>query len=166
MLFISWLSEPRPRTVGRGPVPRRASVITETVRSLWAADGFRFGGRSRGTGPRATGQATFFVWIEHSRGTGPRATGTVAFCSSHRRARACPSPCLGLNNKRPWPMGCGRFSFRRRDCGKQIICLVSVGQDRPILTRSGSGDPELLRFILIQTTECSRGTGPRATVES
>ena len=31
----------------------------------------------------------------------------------------------------------------RRDHGRQIICLVSVGQDRPILTRSGSGDPEL-----------------------
>ena len=43
MRFISWLSEPRRRTVGRGPVPRRAWDVTETVRSLWAADGFRLG---------------------------------------------------------------------------------------------------------------------------
>ena len=79
-------------------------------------------------------------------------------------ASGFPSPCLGLSSKRPWPPDCGRFSFRSVDHGGQIICLVSVGQDRPILTRSGSGDPELLRLILIQTTEGSRGTGPRATV--
>ena len=53
----------------------------------------------------------------------------------HRRARACPSPGLGLNSKHPWPPGCGRFSFQRNDCGGQIICRVSVGQDRLILTR-------------------------------
>ena len=95
MLFLSWVSKPCPRTVGRGPVPRRALVC-------------------------------------------------------HRN--------------RPEPLGCGRFSFRRRDCGGQIICLISVVQDRPILNRSGSGDPELLRLILFQTNEGLRGTGPRATV--
>ena len=42
--------------------------------------------------------------------------------------------------------------------------LVFVGQDRLILTCSRSGDPELLRLILFQTNEGSRGTGPRATV--
>ena len=71
----------RRRIVGRGPVPRHASVLTETVRGLWAADGFRLGGRSRGTGPRATFQATFFVSNERSRGTGPRATVVAAFFS-------------------------------------------------------------------------------------
>ena len=40
-----------------------------------------------------------------------------------RRARACPSPCV-------W----------RADL------VTSVGQDRLILTRSGSGDPELQRW--------------------
>ena len=36
-----------------------------------------------------------------SRGTGPRAPVCKA-ASFHRRARACPSPCLGLHGKRPW----------------------------------------------------------------
>ena len=60
----------------------------------------------------------------------------------------------------PWRHGmrCGEPSFSCKSS------FMSVGQDRPILTCSGSGDPELLRFILIQTTERSRGTGPRATV--
>ena len=92
MLFISWLSRPCPRTVGRGPVPRRASVLTANVHGL---------------------------------------------------------------------LSCGRFSFRRRDCGGKIICLVSVGQDRLILTRSGSGDPELLRCILIQPISIAGDRPPR-----
>ena len=95
MLFIFLLSKPRPLTVGRGPVPRRASVLTANVRGI---------------------------------------------------------------------LGCGGFSFCFRDRGGQIICLISVGQDRLILTCSGSGEPELLRLILIQTTEGSRGPVPRATV--
>ena len=43
MRFIWWLSEPRCHTVGRGPVPRRASFVKETVRSLWDLDSFRLG---------------------------------------------------------------------------------------------------------------------------
>ena len=39
-----------------------------------------------------------------SRGTGPRATVCKA-ASFHRRARACPSPCLGWNGKRLWAAG-------------------------------------------------------------
>ena len=92
MLFLSWLSKPCPRTVGRGPVPRRASVLTANVHGL---------------------------------------------------------------------LGCRRFSFRRRDCGGKIICLVSVGQDRLILTRSGSGDPELLRLILLQIIKIAGDRPPR-----
>ena len=36
-LFFSYPNR-APLTVGRGPVPRHASVLTETVRGLWAAD--------------------------------------------------------------------------------------------------------------------------------
>ena len=39
-----------------------------------------------------------------SRGTDPRGTVCKAV-SFHRRARACASPCLGLNGKRPWTAG-------------------------------------------------------------
>ena len=74
-------------TVGRGPVPRRASV--QNGKRLWAAGGFRADRRSRGTGPRATVcNAVFF----------------------HRRARACPSPCLG--SERETALGGGWFSRR------------------------------------------------------
>ena len=60
-------------TVGRGPVPRHASI-----------------GTRNGLGLRA-----FFARVERSRGTGPRATVSEA-ASVYRRARACPSPCLDL----------------------------------------------------------------------
>ena len=41
----------------------------------------------------------------------------------HAHASGFPSPCLGLNSKRPWPPGCGRFSFWRRDRGGQAPAL-------------------------------------------
>ena len=57
-----------PFTVGRGPVPRRAS-IEETV-------GFR----------------AFFARVERSRGTGPRATGQEGFSSPYAvRDQAIPN---------------------------------------------------------------------------
>ena len=68
--------------VGRGTGPRRASVET-----------------GNGLGRRAV-----FAQVERSRGTGPRATVCQA-AFFHRRARACPSPCLGQNGKRPWTAG-------------------------------------------------------------
>ena len=40
--------------VGRGPVPRQASVVSSS--GGWCADVFRLVERSRGTGPRATGK--------------------------------------------------------------------------------------------------------------
>ena len=55
--------------------------------------------RSRGTGPRAT-----ILARQRSRGTGPRATMKITSSLKNatplRRARACPSPCLGLPNDR------------------------------------------------------------------
>ena len=47
-------------TVGRGPVPRHASILSKNVHGLCA-----------------TG---VFVWIERSRGTGPRATVKPILC--------------------------------------------------------------------------------------
>ena len=45
--------------------------------------------------------------------------------SFHRRARACPSPCINRDSKRPCLWGCGRFSFRRRDREGQAPALRS-----------------------------------------
>ena len=60
MRFILWLSKPCRRTVGRGPVPRRALGVSKNVHGL-------------------LGQRTFLVLFEGSRGTGPRATVAAAF---------------------------------------------------------------------------------------
>ena len=49
MLFLSWLSKPCPRTVGRGPVPRRACMSQKPS--------------------VVSGLRTFFVLFEGSRGT-------------------------------------------------------------------------------------------------
>ena len=76
------VGENPPFTVGRGPVPRHASICTEN-----------------GLGLRAG-----FAQVERSRGTGPRATKKKR--AVYRRARACPSPGLDLHGKRPWS-ACG-----------------------------------------------------------
>ena len=70
----------------RGPVPRQASV-EET-----AAAGARFSRRSstRGGNPLACA-----CGMRGPPRYGPRS-------SRHRRARACPSPCLGRGNGRGW----------------------------------------------------------------
>ena len=74
------------RTVGRGPVPRQRPR-NPTI-----------------AGDRPPRYEKITVH-ERSRGTGPRPT--VGETSSfHRRARACPSPCLDLHGKRPGP-ACG-----------------------------------------------------------
>ena len=52
----------------------------------------------------------------------------------YRRARACPLPCAGLSNKRPWPLGCGRFSFRRRDRGGGTRSHARVACEGPRAT--------------------------------
>ena len=75
-------ARPFPFTVGRGPVPRHASVGTRNDLDRRAV--FARVGRSRGTGPRAT---------------------VCQAASLHLRARACPSPCLGRGN------GVGRRSI-------------------------------------------------------
>ena len=58
-----------PFTVGRGPVPRRASI-----------------GTGNGFGRRA-----FFAQVERSRGTGPRATGQEGFSSCAVRDQVLPN---------------------------------------------------------------------------
>ena len=57
-------------TVGRGPVPRRAPVLTANVRGLGAAGVFRFGGESAG-GTRSDARVAC---------EGPRATVKPIFC--------------------------------------------------------------------------------------
>ena len=82
-------------TVGRGPVPRRASICTGNGfgwRSVFAQVE-----RSRGEPARMR------VW--HARAPALRYARPPLF---HRRARACPSPCLDLHGKWPW----SAFGFR------------------------------------------------------
>ena len=135
-------ARPSPFTVGRGPVPRHASVGRKM-----ALVGVRF---SRGSGTRGeqapalrlsrpppfhrraracpspclgrgngVGWRSVFARVGHSRGTGPRATVCKAV-SFHRRARACPSPCLDRNGK-AWV--CVRFPRRSCDRGGQAPAL-------------------------------------------
>ena len=47
-------------TVGRGPVPRHASVLTENVHGLRAAGVFRFGGEIAGDRPPRYGSSSVF----------------------------------------------------------------------------------------------------------
>ena len=64
-----------------------------------------------------------------SRGTGPRATGKNV--THYRRARACPSPCVGRESKHPWSLGCGHFPPRSVDCGGQAPALREKIRNRP-----------------------------------
>ena len=99
-----------PITVGRGPVPRHASIGTGNGLGRRAV--FAQVVRSRGTGPRATGLRTVpftvgrgpvprhasigtgnglgrravFAQVERSRGTGPRATGPEGVRLAMRRS--------------------------------------------------------------------------------
>ena len=93
-----------PFTVGRGPVPRHAAIVTRNSLGRW----------------------TIFARVVRSRGTGPRAT--VKKRAASRRARACPSPCLGGNGKRPW----AAFGFR---AGR------AIAGDRPPRYGPGKGFP-------------------------
>ena len=88
-----------PLTVGRGPVPRHAAVVTATLRGLWAAGVCRSDGEIAGDRPprydkkrfpflvglgpshatRACERVSLAIVraraLQRSRGTGPRATG-------------------------------------------------------------------------------------------
>ena len=151
-----------PHTVGRGPVPRRAI--------------------DRGNG---VGLREFFAQVERSRGTGPRATVCKA-SALYRRARACPSPCLGRSKKRLWLAfgfragraiagdrpppygwgGCLRFTVGRGPVPRHAIGHASVHNvcrsRAPALDPFGSG---CSRTTVTEARERSRGTGPRATVK-
>ena len=52
-------------------------------------------------------------------------------------------------------MPCGEPSFSYKSC------FISVGGDRQILTCSGSGDPELLRLILLPAIKIAGDRPPR-----
>ena len=115
-----WHKKRRPFIVGRGP--SHATRACERVSLAMQ--------RSRGTGPRATVKKTVPFIV--GRGPVPRHAAIAGDRPPrygkktpplHRRARACPSPCVWLAER-----------------------ITPVGQDRPILTRSGSGDPELQRW--------------------
>ena len=110
-------------TVGRGPVPRRAPVFAANVRGLWAAGVSRFGGDRGGQAPALRSKRRFSC-RSNTRG-GQALALREKTPPPHRRARACPSPCAGLNSKRPWTLGCGSFSVWRGDRGGQAPALRS-----------------------------------------
>ena len=112
-----------PLTVGRGPVPRRAPVFAANARGLWAAGVSRFGEEIAGDRPPRYVPSDVFRVDRTLAGDRPPRSGKNA--TAYRRARACPSPCAGLSSKRPWTLGCGRFSFWRGDRGGQAPALRS-----------------------------------------
>ena len=68
---------------------------------------------------------------------GPRAT-VCKSASLYRRARACPSPCLGRGNGFGW-----RAVFARVERSRGTGPRATVDEAAASLTRSGSGEPEL-----------------------
>ena len=138
-------------TVGRGPVPRRASI------------------EGNGVGLRAV-----FARIERSRGTGPRATGKKR--AVNRRARACPSPCLGRGNGVGWRsvfarVGRSRGKPARLRVWQARAPALRYARPSPFHRRAracpspclGQGNGFGWRAFFAQVGR-SRGTGPRATV--
>ena len=131
-----------PFTVGRWPVPRRASVEETTLA------GVRFSRRSNDRGGQAPAR---------------RLSRPSPF---HRRARACPSPCLGRGNGRGV-----RFSRSASDRGGQAPAR-RLSRPSPFHCRAmacpspclGRGNDLGWRSVFAQR-ERSRGTGPRATVK-
>ena len=111
-----------------------------------AADGFGLTERSQGTGPRAT---MLFGLTERSRGTDPR---RFQIPSAHRRARACPSPCIGCI--KPAADGFG-LTERSRGTGPRATVLFGSPE------RSRGTGP--CATMLFGSPERSRGTGPRTT---
>ena len=138
--------------VARGPVPRATVKKKRAVYRRARACPSPCLGRENGLGWRSV-----FAQVERSRGTGPRATVCQAV-SVYRRARACPSPCLDRHGKRRWLA----FDFR---VGR------TIAGDRPPRYGPGRGSPlhapfgiRCSRTTVSGARECSRGTGPRATV--
>ena len=87
-----------------------------------------------------------------------------------RRARACPSPCPGGREhsrgtgpratcppgvRRAWALAC--HTRMRAGFPRHRSRARPVGQDRQILTRSGSGDPELQRWARCLPVFASQG---------
>ena len=68
----------------------------------------------------------------------------------HRRARACPSPCLELHGKRPG-LACGFRAGRTIAGGNPLGCADGI-----------RGPPRYEKKTIL---EPSRGTGPRATMK-
>ena len=91
--------------------------------------------RSRGTGPRATEKKRFLSHRGETRSDARMASEGPALRKKmpppHRRARACPSPCVWLA-ERITPVSQDRLKLWH-------ICQA-------ILTRSGAGAPELQRW--------------------
>ena len=78
-----------PFTVGRGPVPRHAT-IAPTLAGETRSDA-----RLASEGPRDTKKKRF----SNDRGGQAPALRVWSPPSLHRRARACPSPCIALRKK-------------------------------------------------------------------
>ena len=147
-------------TVGRGPVPRRASVGKTALAGVRFSRGsctrggqapaLRYARRppftvGRGPVPRhASVEETALVGVRFSRGSCTRGGQAPALRlkkrAAARRARACPSPCLGREGKRP--LSACVFCAGRALAGDRP---PRYGPGRVFLSmrRAGSGAPEL-----------------------
>ncbi len=80
------------------------SFTYDGVQYVYNADGFwHVGEEACNLWRRVTFRLLYVNWLSIQlalRGTGPRATAPKK-PSYHRRARACPSPCIDRDSKRP-----------------------------------------------------------------
>ena len=134
-------------TVGRGPVPRHASIGTENGVG-WRAV-FAQVERSRGTGPRATVNSRLRFTV--GRGTGPRRASSerktaLAGVRFSRKSgdRGGQAPALRL--VKPPPFTVGRGPVPRNANGHACAhSLCRAGSPDP--ASSGAGAPELQSLL-------------------
>ena len=152
------------RTVGRGPVPRHASVYRTIAgdrppryEKNNATPLYRSCAGLCGSGVPAPDPVVI-----------RRSQTTEAEPPLHRRARACPSPCLGLPNARGGQAPALRVSrpssFHRRAWALACHTRMRAGSPRQRPrnpTLAGDRPPRYDTRAL----QRSRGTGPRATVK-
>ena len=136
-------------TVGRGPVPRRAPVLTANVRGLRAAGVFRFGGEIAGgtrsharvacEGPRATIKKTVLEPSQLCSKSGRRGTNAVSMqkrrdsLSTNHRRKPRGNGKHTVSENRAWAF-CSAYAFfvftKSQRCDKLILQETLSGLPR------------------------------------
>ena len=102
---------------------------------------FSFWRRDRGGQAPARRSKRRFPVGANSRGGQAHALRHLKHLSSQRRARACPSPRIKRDRKRPWPLGCGRFPFGGEIAGDRPPRYVPSDVFRLARTLAGDRPP-------------------------